>query len=402
MRAPRAKASDLGETAITNNTRGIASCGGKWINGVDQEEREPGKGNKPDGNLGLWDGKTGYREGAMIENDEQSSVIQGTKTANIQLSTTYPIVSAYEFEFLKGEEVIRDRLDGCTIYLIVQRPLTYFDNVETHDGYIWFEIVDRVTAPMKCRINLVDAGICDAGEPVEIQMQFFTKTPGKSAPFRDVAAIKLYKEDGSFILWWSPQKILYEMLVKNLSVEVANDSDPLSFLDFTVLYIGKAFSQKVWDRLTGHDKMQKILTVQNPIGAAPAARAPFEVSLILLTVVGLTDNAELPYVGLTEEEGVVPLLHNVDLDDDSALYRFMREPLVAMGDEAMTREVEAQLIHQFKPEYNDVMFANYPAIAGGMRAKGYTWTDLTIERLPASLRTPHHSIDPIVQLWDEE
>lgn len=43
------------------------------------------------------------------------------------------------------------------------------------------------------------------------------------------------------------------------------------------------------------------------------------------------------------------------------------------------------------------MFKNYPEIAGGMRSKGYTWTDLMIEDLPASLRTPHFKIGPMLQ-----
>ncbi len=337
-----------------------------------------------------------------MRTDQHERICQGAKVANIQLEATYPIVSAYEFEFLKGEDIIRERLDDCTIYMIVQRPLTYFDNVETSDGYIYFEIVDGVNVPMKCRINLVEAEICDGSEPVDIEMMFFTKNPSQTPPYRDVAAIKLFKKDGSFILWWSPQKILYEMIVKKLKLAVAVEANPLLFLNFNVLYIGKAFSQKVWDRLTGHDKMQKILTIQSPVGAAPAAQAPFEISLILLTVVGLTDNAELPYVGLTEVPGIAPILHDVDLDDDEGFYRFMQQPLVPMGDEAMTREVEAQLIHKFQPEYNDVKFANYPAIEGGMRSKGYSWTKVSFERLPASLHTSHFSIENDFELADDD
>jgi len=334
----------------------------------------------------------------MTEDDEEGTILEGVKTASIQVAAAYPVVSAYEFEFLKEEAVIRERLDQCTVYLVVQRPLTYFDQIELRDGVMYFEIADGVTEPMRCRVDLVDAGVCVPGEVVDVEMQYFSKTPGSEQPFREVAAIKLFRQDGSFLLWWSPQKILHEVLVNGLRVAFAEGSDPLSFLDFTVLYVGQAFNQKVWDRLTGHDKMQKILTVQSPVGANPAARAPFEVSLILLTVVGLTDAAELPYVGVSEMPGVSPILHEVDLEDTDGLARFMSEPLVTLRDEAMTREVEAQLIHRFQPEYNTVRFKNYPAIKGGMRSKGYTWTELVIEELPAALRTPHFAIEPVVDL----
>ena len=326
--------------------------------------------------------------------DEESSIIQGVRYANIQLSAVYPVVSAYEFEFLKGEQLVQERLDNCTIYLIVQRPLTYFDNVEMRDGFIYFEIADGKNPPMKCRINPVAAKLSSPGETLLIETQFFSETPGKVQPLRDVAGIKVLKEDGEFIVWWSPQKLLYEYAVNDFPVETTDDADPLSFLDFDVLYIGKAFSQKVWHRLTGHDKMQKILTVQNPVSAGPVARAPFEIALILLKVVGLTDMPQLPFMDLGSEHP--PVLHAIDLDDEEAFQRFMFEAPVALGDEAMTREVEAQLISTFQPPYNDIKFANYPMIEGGMRSKGYSSTDLIIERLPAFLRSAHHSIAPIV------
>jgi len=140
------------------------------------------------------------------------------------------------------------------------------------------------------------------------------------------------------------------MLVKGLKVATA-DGDPRSFLDFNVLYVGKAFDQKVWDRLTGHDKMQKIMTVQNPVGAAPAARAPFEVSLILLTVVGLAEMVEVPFTGSATPPGIKPILHTLDLADEEGLGRYISEQFVKLRDEALTREVEAYLIHRFKPEY---------------------------------------------------
>lgn len=328
----------------------------------------------------------------------QDNVIEGTKVADIQVSTTYPIVSAWEFEFLKQEAVIRERLDTCTIYLIVQRPLTYFDQVELIGTYLYFEIADGATSPLKCRLDLTAADICGDEEKIDIEVQFFGPKPINQQPFRDVGAIRVFKPDGSFVVWWSPQKILYEMLVNGLPVEVANDGNPLSFLDFKIHYIGKAFSQKVWDRLTGHEKMQRILTLQGPVGASPQARAPFEISLILLTVVGLSDMPEIPATGFSIPPGVKAIKHKVDLDDDTAFEQFLLKPFVELGDEALTKEVEAMLIHQFQPVENEIKFKHYPKIEGGMRSKGYSATSLTIERLPALLYTDHHHILPQVEL----
>ena len=74
--------------------------------------------------------------------DATDNIVEGVKVAQIYASTQYPIVSAYEFEFLKEEHVIRERLGNCTIYIIAQRPLTYFDNVWLENGFIEFEITD--------------------------------------------------------------------------------------------------------------------------------------------------------------------------------------------------------------------------------------------------------------------
>ncbi len=325
------------------------------------------------------------------------NIMKATKVADIQLSTTYPIISAYEFEFLKEEGVVRERLDGCTLYMIVQRPLTYFDNVEIRGRWIYFQIVDGINPPLGCRVDSVAAGICSEDEAVDIEVQFFSKCPGMEQPYRDVGAIKVFKEDGSFVVWWSPQKILYEMFIRQFPLEIADEGDPSAFLDFRVHYIGKAFSQKVWKRLTGHTKMQRILTLQGPVGSSPEAKAPFEISLVLLTVAGLTEGVEIGGNDFTIPPGVSPIYHEIDLDDEAALDRFMNVQFVDLGDKALTTEVEAMLINDFRPSENEIQFDRYPDIEGGMRSKGYSFTTLTIEKLPGRLYSDHHEMVAILE-----
>ncbi|ALJ13598.1 hypothetical protein ATM17_07870 [Sphingopyxis macrogoltabida] len=179
------------------------------------------------------------------------------------------------------------------------------------------------------------------------------------------------------------------MLVNNLIVEIADDGNPLTFLDFKVHYIGKSFSQKVWKRLTGHTKMQKILTVEREIGSSPDARSRFEISLIILRVAGLTD---VPIVGAIDENPLVgpnPIVQMIDYSDEASFDRFLHQSPVQLGDECLTREVEALLINRFRPDHNEIKYSKYPNIAGGMRSNGYSQTGLTIERLPAILYTDY-------------
>lgn len=331
--------------------------------------------------------------------DDDDVTFQGVRFANIYASTVYPIVSAWEFEFLKAEDIIRERWNDCTIYMVVQRPLTYFDNVVIDDRYIHFEITDGEKPPIPCRVNLVANDLCKPGEVVEISVEFFSKAPGQVQPLRNVGAFKIFREDGSFLVWWSPQKILYEMLVNDLEVEIAEGSNPFAFLDYKVHYIGKSFSQKVWDRLTGHEKMQRILTLEREIGTSPEARAPFEISLIFLNLLGLDDAPMIGSFDGSPIDGAEPIIHDLDLSDPDALGDFMMSSPVKLGDEALTREVEAMLIHRFQPEYNEVKFSNYPNIKGGMRSMGYTDTHLALERLPAFLYSDRFSMVPIID-WE--
>jgi len=71
-----------------------------------------------------------------------SELLQGIKNIQIHARCVYPIVSAYEFEFLKSEAEVQAILKPCTIYFIVQRPLIYIQNLYSSDGLIKFEITD--------------------------------------------------------------------------------------------------------------------------------------------------------------------------------------------------------------------------------------------------------------------
>lgn len=336
------------------------------------------------------------------EAPDENEAITCIKSAEIEIAANYPIVSAYEFEFLKGEKVIRERLDNCTLYMIVQRPLTYFDNVRLTDTYLFFDIADGANTPLPCRINLVEAGVCEEGQVVDIQISFFSeRSETPQQPFRDVAAIQVYDKDDNFLVWWSPQKLLFEMLVNGLRVAVAGEQSPTAFVDFKVLYVGKAFDQKVWDRLTGHTKMQRLLTIQSPVGASPEAKAPFEICLVLLSVVGLSEHVEYFGTTYTLPEGVEPIFHVLE-GDDEAVGRFVTEPLVKLGDTALTTEVEAMLINRFRPRENKILFDSYPNIAGGMRANGYSHSELSIERLPARLTTDHCDWSALFVADDED
>lgn len=313
---------------------------------------------------------------------------QGIKTIQIHAQTRYPIVSAYEFEFLKSESEIQALLKPCTIYFILQRPLLYFDNLRIADSGITFSITDDSSRqPLECTFVPSENGFCGPDEELLIDLQFFKKTPDTAAPYNDVGAIKFLNLNQNFLGWFSPSKFLYEILDQRLKAKVVGNI--ADYLDFQVHYIGKAFSQDIWNRLTGHEKMQSILTLEDSLNQR-SLRAPFEISLLMLDIDGYDEANIFPNYEFALQPGIDPIEYAFsDAEDDERFDQYYDPKLAARAPE-LTSEVEAMLVSTFKPKYNDIKFENYPNIKAGTRSAGYTQSTLMIEKLPAILKTEHH------------
>ena len=309
------------------------------------------------------------------------------KNITIAARTNYPIVSAYEFEFLKEEGVVQDLFRPCTIYFIIQRPLIYMKNVTISNEIISFEITDGTeSSPLICSIDFSMNDFVPKDKNLSVQLQFYTKEHDAVEPFNNVGAIKLYDEDNNFIVWYTAQKIIYEHLNGTLKAEISGNIK--EYLDYKVHYIGQAFSQDIWDRLTGHEKVQKIMTMEDPINEL-ASKNSYEIALFMLDIVGCSEHS------ITKENCSLtdPILHTVSNDD---IGEFIMTPFLEQRAEELTNELEAKFVHEFKPKYNKILFKKYPNIAKGTRSVGYSESHYHIERLPAILETEHHRIDVIL------
>ncbi|MEZ0324285.1 MAG: hypothetical protein ACAH95_00105 [Fimbriimonas sp.] len=319
--------------------------------------------------------------------DADDLAIDGIKVLQIRARTNFHTVSAYEFEYFKQEAEVQQRLSPCTIYLIVQRPLTYFTNVRVSEGLMRFDIVDTAgRPPLRCTFSPEENGFSKGSNFVDIDIQFYTDSPGKDQPFDHVAGFRLLGADGRFLYWLGPQKFLYEYASGAIKAKVKGDI--FNYLDFEVHYIGKAFSQSVWARLTGHHKLQKILTMEET--RSPAARKlAYEVSLIMLDVIGVDEMPVLGPWGFVDlAAGETPIVQRVRTEQDAIDFF---KPGIDPGAAQLTNEVEAMLIKLFRPKYNEVLFEKYPNIGNGTRSLGYTKAELVIERLLATLKTEFHT-----------
>ncbi|KXF77182.1 hypothetical protein ATN84_07115 [Paramesorhizobium deserti] len=311
---------------------------------------------------------------------------RGIKLLDIFASTTYPIVSAFEYEFLKEEAVVQARMNASTIYFILQRPLIYFDNLVPEDGALSFDIVDGLNAPLQCEVRLSDLGVPNASD-CELEILWYRDPETREVPFKEVAGFRLLDVNGKLIVWETPQKLIYEKFANGLPVFIKGDVTP--YLNYHVHYIGQAFSQKIWKRLTGHEKLQKILTLEEPLSAL-TTRPALEISILMLSIGGISDNPLFPYNDAFEPKHGNPILYEFDFDDANDSFERFYNPQLQPGAAELTNEVEALLIHLFKPEYNKKLFRHYPFFKNGARSAGYSDTHLVIEKLPAILSTKHH------------
>lgn len=319
-----------------------------------------------------------------------NEIIHGVKNIEIHAKTQYPIVSAYEFEFLKTDNEIKALLKPCTIYFIIQRPLMYYNNFKTCDGLITFEIVDDSSSiPLQCSFIPSENKFCTEEEDIQVEVLFYKKYKDIKEPFNDVAAFKLLNINNEFLSWFSPQKFIYEFLSGSIKADI--NGDITKYIDYKVHYIGKAFSQDIWERLTGHEKMQKILTLEDSLNTK-SLKAPFEISLLMLNINGFTEANIFPYNGFGLSKDCNPILHDISFEEDNDSFERFNSVALSSDSEQLTIEVEAMLINSFKPEkYNKVLYKNYPNIKNGTRSVGYSESTLIIELCPAILKTDNYT-----------
>ncbi len=319
----------------------------------------------------------------------------GIKLINIHAKTNYPIVSAYEFESLKTEEEVKALIKPCTIYFILQRPLLYMKNLFINGNLITFEITDDTdNPPLECFIDVSLNKFLAKHDHLNITIGFYKKEADTEQPFNDVAAIKIYDPMDNFIAWYTPQKIIYEYLSGSLKAII--NGDIRKYIDYTVHYIGKSFSQKIWNRLTGHHKLQKALTLELPMNNK-SPTSSFEISLLLLDIDGFDEFNVFPYFdnSFPLNEGITPIIHKINNASDFS--DFFTKPLLDTNAEELTNEVEAFLINCFKPDtYNEVLMESYPNIKRGTRSAGYTQATLFIDKMPAILKTKYHTQDIVL------
>ena len=266
----------------------------------------------------------------------------------IDLKLAYAPICNFDFVSLKEEAIIQEILQGSMLYAIAQRSLLTFENVTFNEdeGSLEFEIrIQGKYHVLNCVLPLHQELIePDDTKPINLLFGSYSRNweQEPSLPVNGVNGIKLYKQNGDFVLWISPDKFIHHH--QNGILECTINGDIRPFNTFIVHYVGKATDQEIWKRLTGHGTLQEILSLEYPFnyGTLPT----HEIILLLFRV---HDLLSVKTMGDDIDEFVDSLFGNT-----------------LPSEKEVSLDAEKLLIKLLDPNYNDKKFPNYPKSSDGL------------------------------------
>ncbi len=269
-----------------------------------------------------------------------------------KLQLAYSPISNFDFVALKEEEIIQQILHKSMLYVIAQRPVLYFDNMvfDTDTFSLTFEM--KITGNdivLQCKLPLMQEEIEPYENSVYVEFGSHNKkwAPANTFPIKDVNAIKIYNNEGDFLIWLSPERLIHLWQHEIISATIVGDLTP--FTTYFVHYVGKATDQEIWERLTGHATLQEILSIEYPLnyGSLPT----HEIALLLFQVI--------------EMESL-----KVASDDIEEFINSMIDTNIP-NQRDVSLDAEKLLVKLLSPFYNIKKFTNYPKSTDGLYRFGF-------------------------------
>jgi hypothetical protein len=280
---------------------------------------------------------------------------------------SYPVMSVYEFEYFKEEKEVLEYWKNSSIYIICQRPVLYFDEIVLHEetGIIQLKIRQRNKAgELSVELSVMEDDPDFLGTKFLVELNFFEKEHSTQPPFMNAAGIKFFNKDRKFIAWLSPERLIYDYMVKNMGFHIKIEGNIKEFLTYFVHYIGQAKNQNIWDRLTGHEKLSKVLAVEHPF--IEGEFSPYELSLIFLRLDGTKELFPIVNDGA---EGIVGF--DGEILTQEQFQKAITEIPFNDAEPFAVNDCEAHLINLFEPKYNIRLYKNYPNISNGLKQLGF-------------------------------
>lgn len=177
-------------------------------------------------------------------------------------------------------------------------------------------------------------------------------------PFDNIDGFKFYNKDKEFIAWLTPERLIYEYA--HNKIEVVGLDGWGKLFKYNILYIGKATDQDIWARLTGHEKLQEILSKEMPLqyGTVPS----HEITLLLFRINSF-ENFEI----LGNFEDMQNLDKIISEDGVNDLFELKAPP----KEKNIFLDAEKAFVKLLNPEYNKIKFKSYPKSDDGLYNQDY-------------------------------
>lgn len=273
------------------------------------------------------------------------------------LQLAYAPISNYDFAVVKDDKIIKGYMNKASIYVIVQRPVLRFQNLDLDktdpfNPFLTFEIHQEGNERIlfgKMPIYQENFG-ADKDQGIQIGITHTFPKPKYETlgfPFKDVANF-IFRTTSEDVIWLSPEKLIYHYLRNTVDADISQGIPDL--LKYQVHYIGKSTEQDIVERLTGHSRLQDILSIERPLnfGSLPTD----EISILFLE---FQDNIGMMSIG--EEDGDEEMQKMVDMLMDKQLY----------NEKTIYLDAEKALINALKPKHNRQLYNNYPESVDGLK-----------------------------------
>jgi len=294
------------------------------------------------------------------------------------LSLAYSPLCNYDFVFLRDDVDIRSAIEESNLYIIAQRPEMFFTQLrQSMDGTtIEFEIQQHQNRKsLKCSMPAYQSAFkTENAIGMQLAFEFMTKNDRTDEPpFNNLRCISLRELDSDgvphFRIWFTPEKFLQNYWTGLIEAEVAGNI--MDFTRYRVHYVGQSSKQEIWERLTGHKKLQDILSLEFPFryGGLPTHE-------IVILAMNFIDNMEIRSLGQDSTfEDFLAAVTGKEFPDKNEIFL----------------DAEKALIQAMKPRYNEKQFPNYPKSSDGLEHANYRSVTYSVNE-PITLIYPNGEI----------
>jgi hypothetical protein len=274
-----------------------------------------------------------------------------------QLELAYSPLTNYEFAIVKDDPIIDRALEKASLYVIAQRHVLSFENIIPNESepVLEFEIHQRNNPNiLKCRLPFLQDVFEASGEhEIGIAINYIDKQKTHDevplGGVHGISFVEFRETEERFLIWFSPEKLLQNYWREDIECEI--EGDIREFLKYNVHYVGKATKQSILKRLTGHNTLQDIISLEHPFTYNDLPT--HEIAILCFE---FQDNLEIQTFG-----------DNSDVKDMMAALTGENRP----EQEKIFLDAEKALIKAMQPGYNKEMFNNYPVSKDGLYDEKY-------------------------------